>query len=69
MLPSDQTESIVNWSGGKLNRWSVWLPFARKNNDEFVKLYLPGERSLRQEEIERGSVFPRTGKSYVRVWE
>lgn len=38
----------------------------RKNNDEFVKLYLLGERSLWQEEIERGSVFPRTGKGCVR---
>lgn len=62
MLPSDQMESIVNWSGGNLNRWSVWLPFIRKNNDEFVKLYLPGERSLWQEEIRKGECLLKDAK-------
>lgn len=41
-------ESIVNWSGGNLNRWSVWLLFTRKDEDEPVKLC--GKKELEREE-------------------
>lgn len=43
MLPSDQIESIVNWSTGSLNGWSVWLPIMRKN--ELAGFSLPVEKS------------------------